>query len=149
MPTRSTLLRRGGAAATVALLAATTGCSISSTAPDATTPLMGSWTWVRSTGGLLPHDRTPQSEGYDMTLVFGGDGTVQLSFDDSFGGRTWYEVGLGSSRGSLGGVPVIRYGEALFGFQEQAYDFAARDSLVLHDGCCDGFAWHFVRESGS
>lgn len=131
------------------LALAAASCSVSSTAPDATPTVVGRWSWVRSTGGLLPADRTPATEGYDMTLVFSAAGTVQIWFDDDFGGETSYEVGIGSSNGALEGAPVIRYGESLFGFVEQAYQFADSHTLVLFDGCCDGFDWHFRRESGS
>ncbi len=124
-------------------------CTVSSTAPDATTTVVGRWSWVRSTGGLLPADRTPATEGYDMSLEFAAGGTVRIWFDDDFGGETTYEVGIGSSNGALEGTPVIRYGESLFGFMEQAYQFTDPDTMVLFDGCCDGFTWHFRRDSGS
>jgi len=148
MPAPVILRRSGVAAAAVVVLLGVWACSVSGTGPDAGVPVEGRWTWVRSTGGLLPRDRTPETEGFDMTLVFGADGVLRVLYDGSPGGETWYEVGVGSAQGALEGTPVFRYGEPLFGFQEQAYRFATPDSLELADGCCDGFTWYFVREAG-
>lgn len=149
MVTMKRLRRSGRGAVGAVLMLAPPACTASTTGPETVVPIVGRWAWVRSTGGLLPHDRTPQTEGYDMTLVFTDDGRLRVLFDASFGGETDYEVGIGSNLSALEGTPVVRYGEPLFGFQEQAYRFPTPDSLVLADGCCDGFTWHFARQEGS
>lgn len=107
--------------------------------------VVGSWVWVRSTGGLLPDDRTPLTEGYTRSLVFEESGTVRLLQDGEQIGSADYEVTIGGTGAAHEGVPIIRYSEPLVGFAEQAYEFAAPDSLVLRDGCCDGFDYHYVR----
>jgi hypothetical protein len=121
-------------------------CSSSLTGPQ--TGIEGQWRWVKSEGGLLPADRTPATEGYALTLVFESSGIVRLLQDGLPSGETTFQVTIGSP-GAHEGVPVIRYGEPLLGFAEQGYQFVAPDSLVLQDGCCDGFTYHFVREAGS
>ncbi len=126
----------------VALLSA--ACSTSeATGPDS--PVVGSWIWVRTTGGLIPTDRTPATEGYARTLVFGTTGVARLLQDGSEIGRVDYEVTVGAVGAPYEGVPIIRYSEPLVGFAEQAYDFVGPDSLVLRDGCCDGFDYHYAR----
>lgn len=136
---------RGGRWLWTALaLVAATGCTISSTGPQP--DLEGRWIWVKSEGGLMPYDRTPASEGYTLALIFDATGRVRLIQDGTPVGETSYEVTAGDPGGSLAGAPVVRYGEPLLGFPEQAYQFVTRDSLLLADGCCDGFTWHFVRD---
>ena len=83
-----------------------------------------------------------------MTLVFGTNGVVQLLWNGSPSGETTYEVAMGS-QGAHEGSPAIIYGEPLLGFAEQGYQFVTPDSLLLQDGCCDGFTYHFVRVTGS
>lgn len=136
----------------VVLLLLTAGLGVPACSSSAVGPeidIEGRWIWVKSEGGLLPADRTPESEGYGLTLVFGSTGTVRLLQDGTLVGETTYEVTVGAPTGALEGAPVIRYGEPLLGFQEQAYQFVTRHTLLLADGCCDGFTYHFLREEAS
>lgn len=119
------------------------GCSASLTAPQS--GIEGHWRWVKSEGGLLPADRTPATEGHSMALVFGTDGVARLLWNGNPSGETTYQVTIGTP-GAHEGSPVIRYAEPLLGFAEQGYQFVTPDSLILQDGCCDGFTYHFVRE---
>ena len=120
-------------------------CTASLTVPQS--GVEGHWRWVKSEGGLLPADRTPATEGYTLTLVFGSNGVAQLLQDGNPSGETTYQVTIGTP-GAHEGSPVIRYAEPLLGFAEQGYQFVTPDSLILQDGCCDGFTYHFVREVG-
>lgn len=117
-------------------------CSASLTIPQS--GIEGPWRWVKSEGGLMPADRTPATEGYSLTLIFEADGVARLLQDGLASGETTYEVTTGGV-GAHEGVPVVRFGEPILGFAEQSYQFVTRDSLLLHDGCCDGFTWHFAR----
>ena len=145
MALQARLGRRAALVAAVAIGSTVlAGCTASITGPR--TGIEGHWRWVKSEGGLLPADRTPATEGYSLTLVFGSNGVVQLLQDGNPSGETTYEVTLGTL-GAHEGSPVIRYGEPLLGFAEQGYQFVTRDSLMLQDGCCDGFTYHFVREA--
>lgn len=134
-----------GLGAACAIVVGIAGCSTSATGPQP--EIEGRWSWVRSEGGLLATERTPATEGFNLALEFDGTGRVRLYQDGVPAGETGYEVGLGSSGGALEGTPVIRYEEPLLGFPEQAFRFSTRHTLVLADGCCDGFTWYFVRES--
>ena len=141
-------LHRGAAQLTTLLLGAAvvSACSASLIGPQR--GIEGHWRWVKSEGGLLPADRTPATEGYALTLVFESSGVVRLLQDGRPSGETTFEVTVGTP-GAHEGSPVIRYAEPLLGFAEQGYQFVTADSLLLQDGCCDGFTYHFVREPGS
>lgn len=145
--------RRRSLLATLAATAAIGACSLSAVDPELIIdpneqPVVGMWEWRRSTGGLLPQDRTPATEGYTMSLNLGADGVATIFYDGEAGGSTPYEVGTGSAGGAVEGSPAILFGESLFGFAEQAVQMPTVDSLVLSDGCCDGFQWIFVRDDG-
>lgn len=145
--------RRSSLSALLALSGIVGACSLSATDPEriidpVDPPVVGVWEWARSSGGLLPDDRTPATEGYEMTLDLGADGTARIFYDGVAGGSTPYQVGPGRVGGAVEGSPAIQFGESLFGFAEQAYLLPSADSLLLMDGCCDGFTWTFVREGG-
>lgn len=128
----------------LAALLFTAACAASQlTGPSEDLP--GSWEWVRSEGGIAGGTRTPASEGFTMRLEFDADGTVELFRDGQRVGATTWSVAIGDESSSHGAVPVVRYADALLGFPEQAVRFTTRDTLVLVDACCDGFAYTFVR----
>ena len=67
-PTTPRARRSRSLGATMALTAALGACALSSTEPElvidpSDPPVVGMWAWHRSTGGLLPDDRTPATEG--------------------------------------------------------------------------------------
>lgn len=152
-PTTPRARRSRSLGATMALTAALGACALSSTEPElvidpSDPPVVGMWAWHRSTGGLLPDDRTPATEGYTMSLDLGADGIATIFYDGEASGSTTYDVGVGTTGGAVEGSPAILFGESLFGFAEQALAMPSADSLVLSDGCCDGFQWIFVRDGG-
>jgi hypothetical protein len=79
-------------AATLTLVAAV-GCSDKTTEPEPTVPptLLGKWEWVLTSG---PDTHlTPESEGYDMFLIFNEDSTYAEYRDESLIYHGTFSVG--------------------------------------------------------
>jgi len=105
----------------------------------------GGWSWVRSTGGIAGTTRTPETEGYEATIRFGVDGVVEWRQDGELQwSTTWTLVDLTES--PLPGHKTIRYGDPVFGWDEQGVGLRDNGDLVLTDPCCDGFQHEFVRD---
>lgn len=104
----------------------------------------GSWNWVRSTGGIAGTTRTPATEGYEATILFDSDGTVEWRKDGELQWSTlWTLVDL--TAGPLPGMKTIRYEDPVFGWDEQGVGLTEDGHLVLTDPCCDGFEHEYVR----
>lgn len=116
--------------------------------PLATGPsgmIAGTWAWVKAEGGIYPQVRTPETEGFERTLVLTAGGRAILFQDGEEVARTDYEVGVGAPGTYHDGDPVVRWETPLLGFPEQAISFPGPGVLLLDDGCCDGFVWTFHR----
>jgi hypothetical protein len=104
----------------------------------------GQWIWLRSTGGIAGTTRTPETEGYEASIRFGVDGTVEWRQDGELQwSTTWVLVDL--TAGPLPGQKTIQYGDPVFGWDEQGVGLSRDGHLVLTDPCCDGFQREFVR----
>jgi hypothetical protein len=114
-------------------------CSDSVT-PSPTERLLGSWSWVASTGGIAGQTRTPATAGESMTLVFRGESQVELLRDGTLSAATTFR--LGPDEG--GEMSMIHYEEPIFGFASQEISLD-EDRLTLRDGCCDGWVYEFER----
>lgn len=133
---------RWGSTALLAVLLA--GCSQStSTEFDA---LNGRWSWIDSVGGIAGMTITPASAGYTMTIEFIGVGSSQARLrvlrDGVLFGETTVER-MGAAGGLSG---ELNYANAVLGFAQQEFTITNGDTLVLQDGCCDGFSYRFQRE---
>lgn len=106
--------------------------------------LKGRWEWVSASGGIAGRTLTPATEGYTMELRF-LDGVAQVWRNGALGGEAGYEVAVGRQGGSFAGHDVIRFTPALFGWEEMGVELESGDRLLLADGCCDGYAYRFVR----
>jgi len=107
--------------------------------------IVGRWEWVRSTGGIAGTTRTPATEGYEGSLRFEADGTVEWREDGELQwSTTWDLLNVGS--GPLADRKVIAYGDPVFGWDEQAVEIRRDGHLILTDPCCDGFEHEYVRD---
>ena len=127
-----------GAALSVVLLVG--GCS-QSTAPELDL-LDGRWLWVDATGGIAGMTITPASVGYTMTVEYssqpGGPALFRVLRDGQLFSETTVER-FGELKGTL------RYRDPVLGWPEQEFELRGADTLLLVDGCCDGFAYRFER----
>src|SRR5690606_9188015 len=62
-------------AAVLGTLMLLTACGNDPAEPEAS-PVAGMWAWVESSGGIQGQTLTPDSEGYEVTLILTGDGTA-------------------------------------------------------------------------
>ncbi len=134
----------------MAVLVAVAGVGAGCAAESLTGPaadLVGAWEWVESEGGIAGGTRTPESEGIERIVTFRSDGNVRVMENGALTAETTWEVAIALAGTSHAGRPIIRYGAPALGFEEQAYVFQGADTLVLDDGCCDGFVSSYVRLS--
>lgn len=128
----------------VVAAAVAAGCS-SPTSVDVD-ELTGRWTWVSASGGIAGRTITPATEGYTMELRLSANGQAALLRSGQATRTAEFELAVGGEGGSFPGQDVIRFSEALFGgWEEMGMDLLAGDQLTLADGCCDGYAYGFVR----
>ena len=120
---------------------AMTACS-QSTEPGAD-PLDGSWEWIDASGGIAGTTRTPATEGYTMSVdhrANGGTARFLVFRNDSL----FAETTVRRSASSSADQGTLVYGDPVLGWPEQEFEIRA-DTLVLRDGCCDGFTYRFHR----
>lgn len=116
------------------------GCGLS-TGPSSEVGVIGTWTWLESTGGIAGVTLTPASTGESMALRFTLDGQAQLFRNGSLERM----VGFATTPGREEGALEVSYDAPLMGFEVQTATFPSGDELVLTDPCCDGFAYRYLR----
>jgi hypothetical protein len=126
-----------------AALAALAGCATSPTGVQLDR-LAGRWEWRSASGGIAGRTITPATQGYTMELRFDG-GRAQLYRGGALQTTASYELVTGRQGGSFVGKDVARFAPALFGWEEMGILIEGGGRLILTDGCCDGFAYTFVR----
>ena len=132
---------RGVRRTTKWLLAGLVLAAACSTDPEEN-PLVGAWSWVESTGGIAGVTLTPASTGQTMSLRFEADGMVELFRDGASAGTTTYTVEQGAGDGTIW---TVTWASPLLGFETQTAHAPDADTLVLADGCCDGFTYTWTR----
>ncbi len=118
-----------------------------STSDTDPSPVLGHWTWYKSTGGIANINITPQSTGLDWSLRFNSNSTC---FQDG----TFSPINNGTGTYFLTEVitpqnAVIRYINITFAgnIREFRYSFISTDTLQLDDKIeVDGLSNFFVRE---
>ena len=122
--------------------------------PDPTVPdtddlpqaLFGTWSWIRSTGGIAGVTQTPQTEGYTRTLTFTAPNQVTMARDGVVEVTTTFEFVPLVDNGSVVRSAQLVYAEPLTGWDEQWVELTDPDHLVLTDPCCDGFTYEWSRQ---
>lgn len=107
--------------------------------------LVGSWTWLRSTGGIAGVVLTPESRGHTGLLRFRPDGTVEWREDGEPVWTTTWRLSRGAEGSPLAGEQIVLYGEPVVGWDRQAVRLDG-SRLMLIDPCCDGFVHEYTRE---
>ena len=128
--------------AAVALVAA---CGGSPTSVDVG-QIEGRWEWRSASGGIAGRTITPQTEGYTMELRVADD-EVALYRNGALQTTARYRLELGRAGGSFAGKDVVHFTPPLFGWEEMGLQLSGAGELVLVDGCCDGYAYSWVRTS--
>ena len=139
-----------GRPAILAVVLLLTSCGSDPAEPEAST-VAGVWAWVESTGGIQGHTLTPDSEGYEVTLVLADDGTALALRGGELIDEAEYMI---QERSSLSepGSPV-EY-ELTFEPALQLFEFAHAEtfvlrmpsalSLELQSPCCDMYDHRFT-----
>ena len=133
------------------------GCGASNPTEPEPSDLQDAWSWLMSEGGLAGRRNTPESEGYDQTIVFGADSVFEWFRGDSLLVGATYFVMRDSSLSSselvylrdIVGSPAL---QSLCSFAGEAcpvwsIQFLSRDTLILHDLCVDCFNRWYLRTS--
>jgi len=103
--------------------------------------LVGSWNWVESSGGIAGITMTPESTGGTMMLRFHPEGMVELVQNDA----VERSVAFTTTATKEASTWEILYEAPLFGGFESQTAALTGDTLILADGCCDGFVYRFER----
>ena len=101
--------------------------------------LEGSWEWRSATGGIAGRTITPATEGYSLEVRFLSGGKAALYRDGQLRNETTFTLEVGRDGGSFPGRDVVRFAESLFGGWDEMGVELAGSTLILADGCCDGF----------
>ena len=107
--------------------------------------LEGSWEWRSATGGIAGRTITPATEGYSMELRFLAGRKAELYRDGILRNATDFHLEVGMEGGSFPGRDVVRFDPSLFGGWNEMGVELAGSSLILADGCCDGYTYSFER----
>ena len=124
-------------------------CGSDPTVPDTDDlpqALFGTWSWIRSTGGIAGVTQTPQTEGYTRTLTFTAPNQVTMARDGVVEVTTTFEFVPLVDNGSVVRSAQLVYAEPLTGGDEQWVELTDPDHLVLTDPCCDGFTYEWSRQ---
>lgn len=82
-------------------------------------------------------------------MRFLSGGKAELYRDGQLWNETTFTLEVGRDGGSFPGRDVVRFAESLFGGWDEMGVELAGSTLILADGCCDGFAYSFERLQGS
>jgi hypothetical protein len=125
----------------LAAFAAAPGCTPDNAVAPPPADLVGSWTWLSSTGGIGGITRTPETAGYTERIVFRADGRFEEYRNDTLRAVAGYSVARESTMFHPGTGEVIHYTD---GRIAQELTRAGSDSLLLADRCIDCF-FHVYR----
>jgi len=109
--------------------------------PDVERQLVGSWTWVESSGGIAGGTQTPASTGEELILRFSLSSVVQVIRNDELERSVRFTTSPTTEDDTFS----ILYDEPLLGFDSQTASLDGPDTLILADACCDGFVYRFER----
>jgi hypothetical protein len=133
----------------IVVLLGAAACGSDPTVPetaDLPQALFGTWSWIRSTGGIAGVTQTPQTEGYTRTLTFTAPNQMTLAKDGVVEVTTTFEFVPLVDNGSAVRSAQLVYAEPLTGWDEQWVEVTESGDLVLSDPCCDGFTYEWRRQ---
>jgi len=107
--------------------------------------LFGTWTWMSATGGIAGQTITPETEGFERTLVISLPNRVELLKDGQTEVSTTFEFIPETMAGSAIRSAELLYALPLMGPPRQWVSITETGELVLVDPCCDRFAYAWER----
>ena len=111
--------------------------------------LYGTWSWLKSVGGITGEEKTPKSVGYNLFYVFKTDSTFELYKLELPGGKTLeikckFWVAKEKWTNYSDSVEILYYQNNQI--EPQRIEFLeGNDWAVLHDLCIDCFDNTLVR----
>lgn len=121
-------------------LLACAGCGKKVVKSESYHPIVGTWSWVESFGGIGGVRLTPESEGYTKTHVYSPDSTFFGFRNDSLMIVAKYSITRKLVWDSYMAEVLQIEGQI-----EKIIEFQGNDTLGLGDHVVDGFGHLFVR----
>jgi len=135
----------GGAVLALACAFLLAGCGSDPVANDgrfSVDDLYGSWSWVSSQGGIAGETRTPESEGFEQTIVIEEPNLISLFRDGEVAASTTF-IFIAPDREDGEELATLLLDEPLMSFESEFVGVDIEGNLVLADPCCDGFVHTF------
>lgn len=103
--------------------------------------LLGSWSWIRTSGGIAGVNETPANTGRTGGVIFTATELICRE-NGSESMSSVYHLGRAMTIFNTDSIPVVYAGtELIFG-----YAFSGNDTLALWDNFVDGFFFSYCRE---
>ena len=109
---------------------------------DSVESIVGSWTWIQSTGGIAGWTLTPDSTGESRRLVFEANSEVTFYTNEDVSLSSTYSLGVEATIFSQDQVPVVIV-ENDFTY---TYSFPNAEQLELKENVVDRFIHIYVKE---
>lgn len=100
------------------------------------TTFIGSWNWMKSTGGFAGVTITPATEGYREKIVLMSDSTFKLYYNDTLNVSTKYYIQREKPYIHSDSIYIIHYTDSTR-FIQQVISLIGYDTLKLVDQCMD------------
>ena len=104
--------------------------------------IIGTWNWIKTTGGIAGIEDTPQSTGQTRTIVFDNEQIVKFYVNDSLTKEGVYRLGLAETIFHKDPEPVLFIDDSLW----YAYSFPNDNKLILQENIYDGFVHEYRRK---
>lgn len=105
--------------------------------------LVGSWQWIRSTGGIGGQTVTPETPGYSSKLLRFEEETAALFRADTLVWRVRYSVEEKDDQPMV--VYYLEDEEAFLPAEYLRFKGASKDTLVLRENCFDCYTQTYRR----
>ncbi|MGA3286877.1 MAG: hypothetical protein ABSD46_05600 [Bacteroidota bacterium] len=110
----------------------------SSTDLQSDSTYIGSWNWIKSSGGFTGGTMTPSTVGYTIRIVLKQDSTFESYHKDTLYATTRFTIYRENS------IDVIHYADSIR-FMPKFIILIGRDTLDLVDQCADCYNSLYVR----
>lgn len=104
--------------------------------------ILGTWTWVKSVGGIAGHTITPESPGYSKRTLIIDENYVTLFQDNEMLFRSTYEI----RRTEDVRISLFYHDGNNSIVQDVKLKIGPQDTLILTDKCVDCYTHVYVRK---
>ena len=104
--------------------------------------LFSKWDWINTSGGFAGFTYTPESTGDKIIIEFTPDFIYKEFLNDTLIVKCKFHIIKSATNNGQDKDNTIIYD---YTSQEQSYLIKNEDTLVLNDGCCDGFESQYIR----